>query len=335
MIKEKSMLGASRRLFTQGLLATMLVGLCSAPAVAAPSGYPSAPVKLIVPWSPGGATDILGRLIAKGLSERVGQPVVVDNRAGAGGNIGTSSFVREKADGYTLLVATSSTNAANPHLYKQLGFDPANDFAPIAFVAKIPNVLEVPKDSPFKTYKELLDYAKANPGKLNYGSAGVGSSQHLAASLLKHLTGADIVHIPFKGSGPAASALVGGQLDLMIDTGSVNQVKAGSLRALAVASDARTAALPDVPTFAEAGLKDMDAFAWYGIVAPAGTPSDVVSYLNKEINAVVQSPELKERLEAMGAQVAPPQSADAFGQFMQRELVRYGDLIKMSGAKME
>ncbi|MCD0502111.1 Bug family tripartite tricarboxylate transporter substrate binding protein [Bordetella petrii] len=324
-----------RFLFKSLMAAVVAAGAFSGPAAAAEAAYPSAPIKLVVPWSPGGATDVLGRLIAKGLTERIGQTVVVENHAGAGGNIGTAAFVRAKPDGYTLLVATSSTNAANPHLYKQLGFDPAKDFAPVSFVAKIPNVLEVPKASPYKTYAELMDDAKANPGKLNYGSAGVGSSQHLAASLLKHLTGADIVHVPYKGSGPAAAALMGGQLDFMIDTGSVNQVKAGSLRALAVASENRTAALPDVPTFAELGLPDMIAFAWYGIVAPAGTPKTVVSFLNKEINAVVQSPEIKQHLENMGAQVPAPQDAKAFGGFMDSELERYGDLIKMSGAKME
>ncbi|MCC2595361.1 tripartite tricarboxylate transporter substrate binding protein [Pusillimonas sp. MFBS29] len=326
----------TRRTLLTTLLASAVAGAFGTTAVAAEETYPSKPIKLVVPWSPGGATDVLGRMIAKGLTERIGQTVVVENQAGAGGNIGTTSFVRQKPDGYTLLVATSSTNAANPHLYKQLGFDPANDFAPIAFVAKIPNVLEVPKDSKFKSYKELIDYAAAHPGELNYGSAGTGSSQHLAASLLKHLTGTDIVHIPFKGSGPAASALMGGeQLDFMIDTGSVNQVKAGSLRALAVASEERTAALPDVPTFGELGLPDMIAFAWYGIVAPAGTPDQIVTYLNKEINAVVQSPEVKQHLENMGAQVPPPEDAASFANFMNSELTRYGDLIKMSGAKME
>ncbi|MBN7119924.1 bugT protein [Pseudomonas oleovorans] len=311
------------------------IALAAGPASASAPSYPAASIKLVVPWAPGGATDILGRVLAKSLTERIGQTVVVENRAGAGGNIGTSSFVREKADGYTLLVATSSTNAANPHLYKNLGFDPHKDFAPIAFVAKIPNVLEVPKDSQFTSYKQLMDFARENPGKLNYGSAGVGSSQHLASSLLMHLTGIDVVHIPFRGSGPAASALMGDQLDFMIDTGSVAQVKAGSLRALAVASEDRTNALPDVPTFAEQGLPDMIAFAWYGIVAPAGSPKDIVDYLNKEINAVVQSPEVKQHLEGMGAQVPAPQSAQTFSTFMQTEIGRYGDLIKMSGAKME
>ncbi|MGP1616016.1 MAG: Bug family tripartite tricarboxylate transporter substrate binding protein, partial [Pollutimonas bauzanensis] len=189
------------RLFQRVFAAAALgAGLCAGASPAAAASYPERPIKLVVPWAPGGATDVLGRFIAKGLSERVGQPVVVENRGGAGGNIGTAAFVREKADGYTLLVATSSTNAANPYLYKQLGFKPESDFAAVAFVASIPNLLEVNKDSKYKSFQELLDAAKAHPGALNYGSAGVGSSQHLAASLLKHLTKIDIVHIPYKGS---------------------------------------------------------------------------------------------------------------------------------------
>lgn len=324
----------TRRTLAVGILGLSLAGVFAAPTVAA-AEFPEGPIKMVVPWSPGGATDVLGRFIAKGLSERIGQPVVVENRAGAGGNIGTAAFTREKADGYTLLVATSSTNAANPHLYKRLGFDAKKDFAPVAFVASIPNVLEVNKDSKFNSFQELLDFAKANPGVLNYGSAGVGSSQHLAASLLIHLTKMDAVHIPYKGSGLAVSDLLAGQFDFIIDTGSVAQVKAGALRALAVASETRLTTLPDVPTFREAGLEGMNASAWYGIVAPAGTPADVVAYLNKEINAVVQSPEVKERLEGMGAQVPAAQTADEFSTFVSTEIDRYGELIKISGAKME
>ncbi|TKR57287.1 tripartite tricarboxylate transporter substrate binding protein [Allopusillimonas ginsengisoli] len=315
-----------------GAVSTGLFGITLSSAFAA---FPDHPIKLVVPWAPGGATDVLGRFIAKSLGERVGQPVIVENHAGAGGNIGTAAFVRAKADGYTLLMATSSTNAASPHLYKQLGFKPKSDFAPVAFVASIPNVLEVNKDSKYHTFNELLEAAKANPGRLNYGSAGVGSSQHLAASLLKHLTNIDVVHIPYKGSGPAVSDLLAGQFDFMIDTGSVSQVKSGALRALAVASQTRVAALPDVPTFKEQGLEGMYASAWYGIVAPAGTPADVIAYLNREINDVVQGPDMKVRLETMGAQVPEAQTAEQFSAFMESELTRYGELIKMSGAKMD
>ncbi len=322
---------ASRALAVAGL-AAVAAGI--APAAYAQS-YPERPIKLVVPWPPGGATDSLARLLAQRLTERLGQTVIVDNKAGAGGNIGTASFVREKADGYTLLMATSSTNAANPHLYSRLGFDASKDFAPVAFVAEIPNILEVPKQSPFKSVADLVAAAKAEPGKLNYGSGGVGSSQHLAGALFKHLTGADVLHIPYKGSGPAVSDLLAGQVDMMLDTGSLAQVQAGALRALAVASHQRLPAMPDVPTFEEAGVPKMIASAWYGIVAPTGTPADVVQRLNKEVNAVTATPEVKQRMESMGALVPAGQTPEQFSAFIQSEIARYAEIVKISGAKME
>lgn len=312
------------------VLATTVAGMARA------GTFPDHAIKLVVPWSPGGATDVLGRILAKGLTEQLKQTVVVENKAGAGGNIGTTSFVREKPDGYSLLVATSSTNAANPHLYKRLGFDAEKDFAPVAFVANIPNVLEVPKGSKFTSLTDLIQYAKNQPGELNYGSAGVGSSQHLATSLLQHITGAQFTHVPYKGSGPAVSDLLGKRLDFMIDTGSMAQVKGGNLTALAVASTRRIPFLPDVPTFEEAGIKDMVASAWYGIVAPAGTPPKVVETLNRAVNNALKDPQTHAQLEGMGAQVVEGSNSSAeFAAFMKSEIKRYGELVRMSGAKPE
>ena len=320
----------------QILVPALVAGAVTAAPQAVAADYPDHPIKLVVPWSPGGATDVLGRILAKGLTEQIGQTVVVENKAGAGGNIGTAAFVREKADGYALIVITSSTNAANPHLYKRLGFDARKDFAPIAFVANIPNVLEVPQGSRFNSVTELIDYAKANPGALNYGSAGVGSSQHLAASLLQHTTGTQFAHIPYKGSGPAVSDLLGKRLDFMIDTGSMTQVKSGNLTALAVASKKRIAFLPDVPTFEEAGVKEMIASAWYGIAAPAGTPPEIVDKLNTAINKALAVPETRQQLEAMGAQLSDGENtAASFSAFISDEIERYAGLVKMSGAKPE
>lgn len=308
--------------------------MAAAAALASPLALAQEPIRLIVPYAPGGPLDITARALAERVRDSLGV-VIIDNKAGAGGNIGTAAFVREKPDGYTLLVATSSTNAANPHLYARLGFDPVKDFTPVAFVAEIPNILEVPKQSPYQSVRQLVDAAKAAPGKLNYGSGGVGSSQHLAGAMFKARTGVDILHIPYKGSGPAVSDLLAGQVDMMIDTGSLAQVQAGALRALAVASRQRLPALPNVPTFAEAGVSDMYASAWYGIVAPAGTPDDVVARLNRDINAITADPAMRQRMESMGAIVPAGQTPAEFGAFMRAEIDRYAGIVKLSGAKME
>lgn len=317
------------------IMAIAAIALIAAPGAHAQTAYPDKPIRLIVPWAPGGATDVIGRMVGQQLGERLGQPVVIENRSGAGGNIGTASFVREKPDGYTLLMTTSSTHGINSHLYASPGFDVEKDFSHVAFVGSIPNVLEVPAKSQFQSAQELLDFARENPGKLNYGSAGVGSSQHLAAAQLIHSAGIDITHIPYKGSGPAVTDLLGSNLDLMLDTGSLNHVKNGNLRALAVASREKLKELPDVPTFDELGLEDMYAAAWYGVATHADVPREIVNKLNKEINSVLQEPELVSRLEGMGVQVGPLRSPEELDAFAAKESERFKGLVEMSGAKME
>jgi len=285
--------------FLHPLAAMLTCAALLAPALSFAQGdvYPSRPIKLLVPWATGGATDSLARLIGQKLSARLSQPIVVDNKPGAGGTIGTSSFVKEKPDGYSLLMATSSANVAGPYLYAKPGFDPIKDFTPIAYVALIPNVLEVSSKSPIKTAQELIAAAKKNPGTINYGSGGNGSSQHLSSSLLQKVAGIEIFHVPYKGSGPALTDLMAGHVDFILDTGSLGHVKGGNLRALAVASDKRIPALPDVPTFAELGYKDMVASAWYGVLAPAGLPKPIQDKLNAEINAVLKDPQTRQQIE--------------------------------------
>lgn len=324
-----------RRRFAAACCAAVLLPAVTAFAPQAlAADYPDRPIKLVVPWSPGGATDVIARVIGQHLGQALGQPVVVDNRPGAGGNIGTAAFVREKADGYTLLMGTSSTNAVNPSLYSRLPFDPVKDFEPVIHIATVPNILVVPAASPFKTLDDVIRAAKAAPGKINYGSAGNGSSQHLAGSMLVKATGLQLIHVPYKGSGPAAADLMAGHLDLMIDTGSMPHIKSGTLRALAVAAPRRLPTLPSVPTFAEQGIKGFEASAWYGIMAPAGTPTAIVQRLNTEINAILKTPEVAQRLEDFGA-VVNGGTPQAFKAFTVSEIERYRQIVRDSGAAID
>jgi tripartite-type tricarboxylate transporter receptor subunit TctC len=302
-------------------------------AASAFAAYPDKPIKIIVPWATGGATDQVGRLIAQPLSQALGVPVIVDNKAGAGGVIGTQLFVKEKADGYTLLLSTSSTNAAAPHLYSKLGFDPINDFTPVVSLCSIPNVMVVPTKSPWNSLKDIVDAAKKSPGDYTYGSAGIGGSQHLAGAQFKSAANIDIRHVPYKGSGPAAQDLVAGHIDMMIDTGSLGSIKGGLLRPIAVASSKRLPVLPNVPTFKEAGVP-MLASAWYGVSLPAGAPVEVVNRLNKEINLILKSKEINAKLVEMGAEVLGGTSAE-FAKFTASELKRYEGIVKNSGAPKE
>jgi tripartite-type tricarboxylate transporter receptor subunit TctC len=295
--------------------------------------YPDKPIRLVVPWAPGGATDQIGRILAQGLTQAMGVPVVVENKSGAGGNIGTLAVAKEKPDGYTLLLATSSTNAAGPYLYAKQGFDPAKDFTAVVLLCAIPNVMVVPARSPWNTLREIIDSSRAAPGKYTYGSAGIGGSQHLAGAQFKTVSGVDIRHVPYKGSGPAAQDLIAGHIDMMIDTGSLGSIKGGLLKPIAVASAKRLPVLPNVPTFREAGVP-MEASAWYGIMLPAHAPAEVVARLNKELNQLLQTPELRKKLEDMGAEVAGGSSQE-FAKFSLSEIRRYEAIVKDSGAPRE
>lgn len=311
-----------------------LLAFCVLTPAAQAQSYPEKSIRLIVPWPAGGGADSVGRAVAHALTTELGKSVYVENIAGAGGNIGTQQFVRAAADGYTLLLATSSTNAANPHLYKRTGFDPIKDFAPVASVAVISSVLVVPAASLFKTPNDVVAAAKAKPGHLSYGSGGVGASAHLAGELFKSVAKVHITHIPYKGSGPALTDVMGGQLDFMFDTGAFPHVKGGKVRALGVAASKRHPLLPGVPTFEELGFKGMIMNAWYGVAAPANTPPAIVAKVNAAVNNALKSGDLAGRLADIGAEVRSG-SAEDFSKFWRSEVVRYGDIVKLTGATLD
>jgi tripartite-type tricarboxylate transporter receptor subunit TctC len=295
--------------------------------------YPDKSIKFLVPWPPGGATDQVARILTVPLSKELGVSVYVENKGGAGGNIGTQAFIHDKPDGYSMLMATSSTNAAGPHLFANQGFDAIKDFTPVILICTIPNVMVVPESSPWNSMKDLLADAKQNPGKYTYGSAGIGASQHLAGAQFKTVTGLDIRHVPYKGSGPAALDLMAGHIDMMLDTGSLNNIKAGKLKALGIAADKRIPELPNVPTMKEVGIP-MVANAWYGVMLPANAPKAIAERLNIAFNKVLKDPEVQKSLQAIGAQIDGGSVAD-FTKFSQSEIKRYEGIVKMSGAPKE
>jgi tripartite-type tricarboxylate transporter receptor subunit TctC len=317
------------------LTALLLAAATGAGAQTASGGYPNQPIKLMVPWPAGGGVDTTARMISEPLAQKLGQPIVIDNRGGAGGNIGTELAVRAKPDGYNLLMGSISPNAVNVHLYNKLGFDPIKDFAPIVYVSAVPNILVVPASSPYKTVQDVIDAAKANPGKLNYGSGGVGSSQHLAAVQFMSAAKIDIVHVPYKGTAPAEADLAAGHISLMLDTTTcLPFVASGRMRALAVASKERNPALPNVPTFDEVGLPGVYASSWYGLMAPAGTPRPIIDKLNAQANEVLQSPDMKRRMAEFGAEVGGG-TPEEFGQFIVSEIKRYESIVRLSVAKLD
>ena len=319
------------------LIAALAAGMLAGEAApVSAQAFPSRPAKLVVPFPPGGPLDAVGRTLAQKLAEAWGQNVVVENKPGAGGNIGADFVAKAAPDGYTVVMGALSTHAVNPSLYAKMPYDAKKDFAPITLVAITPNVLVVYPALPVNSVQELIAYAKANPDKLSFGSGSTGSAGHLAGELLKVDTGIDMVHIPFKGAAPAAQALLAGDTQLMFDNlaNAMVQVKAGKLRALAVTTAQRSKLAPELPTMAEAGVPGFDISTWFGLLAPAGTPPDVIAKWNADVTRILNTPEMRERLMAQGAEAAPDTPA-AFAQFIADELARYARIVKASGAKVD
>jgi tripartite-type tricarboxylate transporter receptor subunit TctC len=313
------------------------IALFCSQILAQTAAYPNKPIRMIVPFTPGGTTDILARSIGQELTKSWGQSVVIDNVAGAGGSIGAERTAKAAPDGYTLMMGHIGTLAVNPSLYPKLPYDPVKDFAPVAWVARVPNVLVVHPSVPVKNLRELVAYLKANPGRLNYGSGGNGSAANLATEYFKLQTGTSIVHIPYRGTAPAVNDLIAGQIQVMF-TGApalVGHIKSGALRALAVSSPKRLDALPDLPTVNEAlGLKDFEADQWYGVVAPAGTPREIVLRLNSAINAALISDTLKTRLNTEGS-IATPTTPETYGQLIVSEIARWKPVMTSGRVKAD
>ena len=320
-----------------------LVLLCTVCAVSAQTTsagtaptYPQKPIRMIVPFTPGGSTDILARSIGQELTKAWGQSVIIENIAGAGGSIGADKVAKSAADGYTLLMGHIGTLAVNPSLYPKLPYNPVKDFSPVAWVARVPNVLVVNPNVPAKTVPELVALAKSKPGQLSYGSGGNGSAANLATEYFKLQTETAILHIPYRGTAPAVTDLMGGQIQMLF-TGApavIGQIKNGQLRALAVSSPKRIEALPDVPTVAEAGYKNFEADQWYGVVAPAGTPREIVLKLNQQINVALNSADMKRRLNTEGA-IGTPETPEAFGKLIVQEIERWRPVISSGRVKAD
>jgi len=315
----------------------LAAGAAALPALrrfASAEAYPSRPVHLIIGYPPGGSADMTARLFGQWLSERLGQQFVVESRPGAGTNIATQAVIRAPADGYTLLLAAPA-NATNPSLFAKLSFDFIRDTTPVAGLIRFPDVVEVNLTLPIQTIPELIAYAKANPGKLNFASSGVGSTLHVAGELFKMMTGVDIVHVPYRGGAPALIDLMSGRVQLMFDNvpTSLQFIKAGKLRPLAVTSAERAAVLPELPVVADF-VPGYEASAWYGLAAPKGTPGEIVERLNREVNAILAQPEVKAQLADLGASLLPGSASD-FGGLIDDETAKWGKVIRFAGIKPE
>ena len=302
----------------------------------AQQAYPTKPIRMICPFPPGGTTDVVARLVAQKLTEAWGQQVVVDNRPGAGGIIGTEIVAKAAPDGYTVLLGSITTHAVNPALYKKLNFDPVKDFAPVSLVVSSPQLLAVHPSVAAKSVKELIALAKAKPGQLNYASAGTGTSPHLTFELFKSMAGIDVVHVPYKGTGPAITDLIGGQVQMMI-TGVVAlmpHIKSGKLRGLGVTSAKRVAALPDLPTIAESGIPGFDVSSWFGVFLPGGTPKPIVAKMNAEIRKILEVPEVRQRLIGQGADPAS-NTPEEFAAYVKAEMAKWGKVARDTGTRAD
>ena len=323
----------SRRHWMQAALLGASLTLVGA-AIA--QSYPSKPIRLVVPFTPGGVTDTSGRLIAEQLSKRLGQQVVVDNKPGASGNIGTQQVAAAEGDGYTLLLGFDGTLVINPHVFPKTGFDTLKDFAPIGKIGDAVLILVANPSFPAKNLKDLIALSKTQAGGLSYGTSGTGGTPHIAGELLRQRTGANLVHVPYKGGGQALTDVLGGNIPLVYTAiaSAIPHVKSGKLLPIAVSSSKRASSMPDVATFIDNGVTDFEASSWVGLLAPAKTPRAIIARLNTELTAVLNDPEVKERLNGMGI-TASPGTAESFGAELSRDLAKYGPVVKAAGIKAE
>jgi tripartite-type tricarboxylate transporter receptor subunit TctC len=318
------------------LLCVAAAALCLSASLSHAQNFPNRPITLVIPFAPGGSTSIVGRGVADKMGELLGEKVVVDNRPGAGGTVGTKAVAKSDPDGYTLLLGYTGTLAIGPSLYKNPGYDPRKDFAPIGLIGNAPNSLVVNPSFPAKTVAELIAYAKANPGKVNFGSAGAGTASHITGEYFARAAGITLVHIPYKGTGPALTDLLGGHIPMAFAPvpASHANVAAGKLRALAVTSTTRSGLMPEVPTIAESGLAGFDASLYYGLVAPAGTPRPVIDKLNKALHDALASDEVKKQLGNDGTEITPGTPED-YAAFIDKDEKKWAGLVKQSGVEQE
>ena len=318
------------------LLFTAIFCCIALPGAALAQAWPAKPIRLMVPFPPGGSTDIVARIVAQKLSEKLGQSIVIENRGGAGGTIGTAIIAKSSPDGYNLAVASTSTHVVAPGVYAKLEYDPVKDFAPVGLMAVSPYLLVVNPSVPAKTLKELVALAKSRPGKLNYASAGIGSTTHLAMEMLKYASATYMLHIPYNGNGPAGTAVIGGQVEVLFGSlpALLPHAKSGRARAIAVGTPKRSPSLPDVPTVAESGYPGFDASLWLAIMAPAGTPQAIIERLNKELVAIVSAADTREAFDKAGAEPLTGTPAD-LAAMIRDGVPKYAQIIKTAGVKAE